>query len=383
MGTDQGELVRTHGRQFRVQRNDCGSGLFLIQNDDSQLPVLAYGDVVKFRIDGSVARFAMLVERKRIAKVSQGEEHGEVTEVSGRGTLAVLEEAVVFPEFPVGDDRVLPSSDARVFNFSSSYLSDASWAWATENDSSDYGVPQDWPDVNVGTWIWDRDVTASNVPIGDCYFRKSFSLAADERVQIHVAADDLYEVWVDNQLVLEEDRWYAGQSQNVQVDLDSGSHLIAIKAHNVNVAKAGLKVAVFGLDANNEADTSDVKVESDATWKVLGYPAGPPGFTIGKILDVLLDEARARGALTDVTVGFSDTRDSANSLWDIEVNSSFRFGMDYLAVIRQIAAAGYAEFSMRADTLILDAFNVVFPGVTPVTLAKGTNIGDMTIEEEV
>src|SRR5262245_51988648 len=50
-------------------------------------------------------------------------------------------------------------------------------------------------------WIWSPAHEKDNVPVGDCYFRKSFSLGAQAELgQVHIAADNQYELYVNGQL---------------------------------------------------------------------------------------------------------------------------------------------------------------------------------------
>ncbi|MCI0493225.1 MAG: hypothetical protein L0Z07_09840, partial [Planctomycetes bacterium] len=50
-------------------------------------------------------------------------------------------------------------------------------------------------------WIWSPAHEKDNVPVGDCYFRKTFTLGPTEFGQVHVAADNQYDLYVNGQLV--------------------------------------------------------------------------------------------------------------------------------------------------------------------------------------
>lgn len=382
LGLDLGELLRSHRRTFRLQENDCGSGSFLLQNDDAQWASVVRGDIVKF-FDAGIPSFAMLVEERGKASVSPAEEWGQVTEFRGRGTLAVLDEAVVWPERTdaVSDVAVPPNSEARVFNFSSANFSDLAWgsAVATDYTGQAGSEPQGWPADSPGTWIWDRDTSGNDAPIGDAYFRKSFTLGVNSRVRVHIAGDDLYELWIDNAPVLSEDRWYAGQSRNVEVSLSSGDHLIAIKGTNVNVAKAWVRLGLYTLTADNELDT--LIVETDTSWKVLGYPAEAPGFTPGHILEILVDEAQARDALTDVVLGFDRLNDSDGAAWPTTSDVAVRFGTSYLNVARQLAET-YIDVAMAVDVLRLEAWVAGTQGGPSGVVLDGSTITSLDLEGE-
>lgn len=64
---------------------------------------------------------------------------------------------------------------------------------------------------------------------------------------------------------------------------------------------------------------------------------GFPGITPGHLSRVLVDEAIARGALSGVTRGYSDTLDSNNQAWDVSLDQTERAATDLLRVHERIA----------------------------------------------
>lgn len=337
-------------RGWQHPHNDVGSGHATLPYGDPAIALVDFDHVLRFFVDG-VARFSALVATKKLSTVAPGEEASQTVELHGPGTLAVWDEAVVWPELGLDSARF---SDVRLFNFANPSLVDTAWTAAVVTAASHFGGPDGWPDATA-SWIWDQDSSVS-VPVGDVYFRKTFNAASAQNVDISAAADDAYELWLDGVRILEDgfDVGYLGQMKRIRVALDAGSHVLAARARN-GAVKAGLRVSVQTLDAAGAPVATLVK--TDATWKTLGYPADPPGFTVGRVIRLLLAEAQARGALTDVAVGFTDTLDSDGVAWTSTPDISLDVGRSYLAVLLQFAEA-HCDIAMRAASLTLDAWVV-------------------------
>lgn len=383
------ELVRAKRKSVHDASSDTGAWSLQLQNNDAQANLLRYGDLVKFTDeDNPDARFTGVYEKRRRATVDEAEEFGQFTVYEGRGHVAILDEGIVLPEWlndgAHTDDN--PALTSRTFNFSSRYYNDSAWPNAVVTADESFGTPQDWWDTRDGSWIWDRILTGIYpagflAPIGDVYFRKSYTNASDKRVRIYQATDDLGELWADNDRFLEEVDWYHGQSQNVELELPAGTHVFAVKATNVNLAKAGLKFAMYELDANNEPGT--LLLESDATWKCLGYPAAAPGYTPGGIVKRVLFELGStpivgtHKSLTDVSLGFDEWNDSDGAAWPTVTDFAVRIGDSPVDLLRQLAAT-YIDFAMDPDTLRLEAWvKGTRGGASGVELYAGTG-GSLT-----
>lgn len=93
-------VPRSKRRSWLDELADVGSGSFQVHVDDDTLEahpdLLDYGNVVRCYLDG-VLRFAWIIEDARLTGVSDGEDAGLWWTVSGRGALARLEDAAVYP----------------------------------------------------------------------------------------------------------------------------------------------------------------------------------------------------------------------------------------------------------------------------------------------
>lgn len=344
---------RAAGAAWQEVLNSPGTGRVVVQNDDPDLAAVRYGDLLRFEL-GGLARFLAIAERKKRVEISRDEEVGELTEISGRGTLARWARAVVYPDTEPG---ALPFSDQRVFNFASPDLDDSAWAAAINTPQTLLGfTPQSWPDADAD-YLWDRPVWQDGVPPGDAYLRHWFTVADDVTGELWVDADDEFDAWIDGVFV-QSDRFNPtelGVPEHTRLRLTAGDHLLAIRARNLNALKAGVIVTVLELDATGAPVGVITHSTHSAGWKVLGYPPSPPGFTPGAVLRILLADAQARGALTGTTLGFTDTTDSAGVAWPVTADLAFRAGTTLLAVLEQLAEV-YLELKPSPSTYRLDAY---------------------------
>lgn len=104
----------------------------------------------------------------------------------------------------------------------------------------------------------------------------------------------------------------------------------------------------------------------------------------GRIMRILVERAKARGVLTDITVGFTDTHDSRGVAWpsDATITISWSPGTRYLAILEQLEdELEVAEWDLTGDRVLqLYAFGTrgvdrTLPGAQ-VTLEYGRDILD-------
>lgn len=328
--------------------SQAGGFSFTLQNDDPDLGSCTFGRVVRFDLDVDPA-FAGIIEAKTIIALDRDEESGEVTEIKGRGTMALNDSFVVYPEILTG-----PVGDVRSFNFASTLFDDSGWAVAmTAAITSGQGEPPDWPDSTIVkmSQVYDPD---DNAPVGFNYFRKTITIPSTDMYRIFLSADDTVTMWIDGVLVVSKTDVIGKTTQTVDVRLTGGAHLFALEVENYAGGVYNIIWALFALYGLNQDGTLGTKIAaSDATWKAFGF-ADPPGFTIGKILRLLRVEAVARG-VTVPTLGFTDTQDSDGVAWPATPDVSLAVGLKGLAVLAQLAEA-YVDLEMEKTTLELNAW---------------------------
>jgi len=362
-------LEGTYAQEWLDQLNDVGSGSLTIDNDDADYSQIVLERLVRFKVKG-VAAFLMLIESLRRHTVAPNEEIDENTEVTGRGHLAILEEAVVYP--PRGTDT-LPITDDRVFNWTApnTDYDDTSWGPATEiaQSTSTYwtNLPDGWPSSATSAWwIWASSGTQEWAPTGTCYFRRTFTVPVGvSRLRIYVGADDAMSGFLEGAKFasLDNDARDPHSLQTFDVDVSAGDRTLAFEATNepddptvppMTHNPAGLRVAVFALD--NTGVESSLLLTTDSTWKIVEYPPFPPGMTPGQVLRIVVAEAQARGSIPEVTLAFSDSADSAGEPWPNVADIATKVGTDLLTFFKEIVTT-YIDMWMDPSGFVLYAWN--------------------------
>lgn len=379
--------------------NDCGSWSLQLGIDDAALSSATYGTVVRFLVDGDPA-FAGVVEQRELRIVAQGEEVDEVIVLSGRGLLALWEQAVVYPK---GGVNKKPSSDVRPFNWCFSenpyflswpyvYVRHSAIATRIGVDPPTYEPwypPKGWPSPSSACWMWSKNY-GNVTPSGKCYFIYVYYASTDQDVAIYLAADNRATLFVDGIVCLETEQYPAfnfEECYRTVVPLTAGYHAIGVEAEVYPTSPNGLyrgMVAVSGHKMPTDGSplsTSTSVFKSDSTWQCLDYPTTIPGYTAGGVLYELLLEALARGALTGWTLSFDNLRDSAGEPWPWMLEEVFTIGQDYLSVIRQL---GEAYFDITVDPVALKLNAYVRNGSNPTTATytAGTNLTELSHTEK-
>lgn len=331
------ELDGAFDIQFQDELQGFGSGTVTLGNEDPDLPwIWDRNCCVRMDIHGRPA-FTWLVEEIEHRAIDSDEEHGEVTILSGRGHLAVLDEAVVYPASGLDRD---PFSDDRVFSWPS-YDYDDSW-WGpvvsfgplTGNGTPAwYGVAGAWPD-SVAQMVWVPGSTVRLAPGGTCYFRRDFEVAEKINAQVTFTVDDIGTLWIDGQEIVSTSQWGNLPSDVVTytLELDEGRHVVAVEATNSAIPvdiDGPFNPSMFALSITPVDKLGNlgypVLVTND-TWRAVPYPPHPPGMTPGEVMRHVIQEAQARGCFTEVTLGFTDDVDSNGVPWPERTDISTRIG---------------------------------------------------------
>jgi hypothetical protein len=382
---------QAHSVRWLDNLNEPGSGSLILQNDDPDLALIQDGDLIRFEHYGYAA-MAIVVQDDTRVTLADGEEHDEITTISGAGHMAVLETSRIYPARGVG---ALPAEQDRLFSWQSVDYDDSAWATATTMAVTN-AIPEGnfgwwlfilaenkWPDLS-SEWIWAAGYNAEDSsPAGTCYFRKTFYWTDATRIRVHAAADNRGGIYLDGQPVITgmDD---LGKVFTADLYITAGLHTIAAYAENVSalgglfgpdVGPAGLNVTVWTLDEHNVV--GDLIVHTDSTWKIVEYPPAPLGMTPTMALRLVVDEAHARGELTGVSLRFTDDTDSNGEPVPIVAGISTKVGTDVLAFARELVT--YLDIWMAPSGLELWAWNSGQRGrPSGVTLTRGVNLAALT-----
>ncbi len=113
-------------------------------------------------------------------------------------------------------------------------------------------------------WIWRSGVPKDQVPVGaTCLFRKSFNLGVDGQARIEIAADDVYQVYMNGRLVGSGKSSRQWTSYDVSQYLVKGKNVVAVRVTNGGGPTAALAARVLVHPQNSKWFTFN----TDASWK--------------------------------------------------------------------------------------------------------------------
>lgn len=361
-----GTMSEDFGRNVLDVKNEVGSWRLSVLRDSDDAVDLVANNIVKFRLDGDIV-FAGRIEPWEQQTLAPGEEVDEVLSLAHAGLLDTIRDAEVYQH----PDCALVH-DTRTFNFASLDYTDwlsSPWIDAYElfqqGDAVDslYGVliPQDWPDPSAW-WMWGTPEDLGDDPlmaVGDNYFLTEVDLDTGDYA-LFIAVDDGYELWVDGVVVAAQTQAFMfRQTHRVDLFLVDGLHRIGIRATNIDrpVSSTNFAAVLFSMYSTTNGGELDLLVlHSDSTWRALAYPATPPGFTPGEIMEILIFEAWNRGAFWLWSYDFTTEVDSLGEAWTAEIDLACKIGESYLDVLRKIAETS-VDLGVLYDSINLRMMN--------------------------
>lgn len=419
-GVSVTDLLQPFGISWKDPRTDVGSAEISLPYGDAQTALMLpnrWVDMLVTDGTGTLDVLSMIIETIVDGQVDPGLQGALAYKCSGRNHIAEWERNLLAPEEGVPADS---SDTVRYFNFSSRYLDDSAWTTSVipysipGMFSAPWRYPKNWPDP-FSSWTWSREWDGGlypgpgpllpppgfSTPVGTSYVRKHITLGSADNLIIYAVADDFFDLWFDNDLVLQgvpsSTGNYAQAYQRVEV-AGAGDHIISAKITNGDPGFtdgniAGIAISVFALTGLTEHIGGDNSlthtglvgepgslVNDGFVW--LDYPAAPPGFTPGKMVRIWRDEFEARGG-PSWTLDFSDTIDSAGNAWAIQPEYAFNIGMDGLSMLRQIGQTDVDWYAVPGERT-LRMWNKGGRGVTQAAvLSRASNILTATYTTEV
>lgn len=377
------------GKQFTRELSELGAGRFAIARSDPKATaaILAIGNLVKFRVGGT-HRHAIWIEEPAAVVVSTGEEGGEEVGIAGRGALAYLERAAVYPPvWPLAAASIVAWSSADNGTTGTTSLVVPQPTGAASGDVVVIAVTciGATPSTPVG-WTQIRNVTEGTLRLavfrtrlhsGSAALPTFFWSAATRATGVAVA---LRNASSDDTTWGISDTSGSGTAvklPSVSVGLVDGVLLgiAAVAASTTVVPGAGLTEAVDRAATGRTleaawllnpalGDTGDLTATSGVAAGWIGLQIVAPstasadaifdGATFGAVLLTLIDAAKTRGALPALTLDFTAAVDSHGQPWPDVHDLSFHIGTNLLGVWRHLVSLGL-EGGMTPD-LRLQAF---------------------------
>ncbi len=127
-------------------------------------------------------------------------------------------------------------------------------------------------------WIWSAAHKKNKVPEGTCYFRKSLKLRVPEEGEIHITADNQFQLYVNGQPVGTGSDWRQIEVFDITKYLQKGNNTIAVEATNSDAGSAGMAARVLikelgGTFQSYSTDTSwKTSVRRYRNWTTPGFP---------------------------------------------------------------------------------------------------------------
>lgn len=359
-------LDNAWGRTFQDILNETGHGQLMMDADDPQLgPDIWLDDIVRVEINGFAA-FSWIVDEISIDTIAEGEEHDQVSTLSGPGLMDVLNDALVYPSRGPG---VWPTQEDRVFNWTAPDFNDSGWRSATvvvnQAATSPYwtDLPDGWSDPGAD-WIFDHTATPEWAKAGPCYSRKAFTVGSGiYKAILMFACDWKGELYLDGQLMCSSQN--DGDPSYIttqQVDITPGVHTLAgwvendvdpegDEVHN----PGGMILSMYPIDSTGTITSSTPIVHSDATWKTVEFPPSPPGMSPGEAIIHAIQEAQARGCFPDVALNFGADVDSNGLEWPVVGDIATKVGTNVLTFLRELSAT-YIDFWIEPASFTLWAW---------------------------
>ena len=309
--TYQGTLSQSLTSEFVDEFNQPGFGTVTVPMFSTDAALLIKDAVVRVIYRDEV-RFAWFVEtRDRDLANTSGQ---QTLTASGRGVLAWLEDAVLYPQGGLADflapDRPFnyASSSTGGWRSSGNYQAALGVTWRADSTSRK-GLPVRWKDPTA-QWIWRTD-PETIVQRGTVnWFYRDFTLTDPKRVKFFASCDNQMDVFLDGQLIMSSsdfDKEAASFTQMARftIRLGIGSHTLAARVRNdrpwqrydLNVSAADDKVSCSGHGLANGTQV----IVKDKTGAA-GLTKGDTYFVRAKTDDDFkLAETNSDGTIVNVT----------------------------------------------------------------------------------
>ncbi len=334
--------------------------------------------------------FSMILEEATDVTVAEGEKEDETITYTGRGTLAFLDRALVYPALGIDN---LPAETDRKFDWTDPRYDDSSWGASRILTTVYAVVPAPWGAYNPGAWPvfpWTPafpDKTAailappsgstSSAPVGDYYGRDQATTSSD-KLFVVAMCDDYGEFFIDGVHVLAVRHWSndAGDTpdnwspvDSAEVKFSAGQHTFAWTGHNSG-GPTGFAAAVYEFGY-----PPTLVWHTGSTGKMLSYPGSVPGMTAGQIMNICMDEAQDRGAIPWLTRGFSDHADYYGNAWPVLPGVSCKVGTSLYQFFRGELGGTHTDMWMPPGGLQVCASRYGRRGASrAATITTGINL---------
>lgn len=416
-------LANAFDISFLDELNGPGTGSVSLSLSEAGAAEVTPGRFVDVQVEGT-SRFTFMIEGDpQYTIADEGEEAEAILTVSGRGWGALLDLTIVEPEVSLDLDL---NSPWRLFSFASpSFPNAGAWTAAEElyeyldavssgpryqvaTDGNPYPSPISFP-VPTSPVINDNSWTPGSalpsvpgpdyVPVywiipngeeessGWSFFRNTLTITTEAVYNFAITGDNFFTLFLEGVPILGEDvdHWIWRGWKETPVNLPVGTYDVAMMLQNYGTGSptnpAGIIMTVHTLDGNQLPN--EVFLVSDDSWTAYHSETVWPGWTPGQIIDLVIDESVARGALSVLdSVSFAATTDSASNAWaDVQDSSAYipsfaaEVGSTIMSMLGKMHDEGHIDWHMQPGTAVLDVWAPSsLGGSSGVSLEVGTNL---------
>lgn len=271
-----GTLSQVLSSEFSDEFNAPGYGTVQVPlSSSADKALLVKDNVIRVQYQ-SATRFAWFIEvLEQDLALNSGQ---QVITASGRGLLAWLDDAVVYPQGGLGDF----SSDQRPFNFAAAdgaWKSSVTWSapqtvlWKNDTTARK-NLPVKWRSIDPDArWIWSTDPTVLVERGTVNFFRGTFTLTETTRMKMWASFDNYGQVWLDGTLVMDSSRFNETAPSYAQFTtfiarLGKGVHTVAARVRNdkpwertdlsISASNDRVSAPAHGLAANTRVRVTSV-----------------------------------------------------------------------------------------------------------------------------
>lgn len=327
-------------RGLRVLEEFNGVGFGEVSIPTADAGDVALDQVIRVRLDGTTVAAFIIEKRGRSFLDAAGQSW--VT-LSGRGLLAWLDDAVVYPQ--IGFSPYSP--EERPFNFAGigghfedrvTYTTPENLPWNRVTDGRK-GSPKGWPD-RTADWIWKTDPRDPVAGGTRNWFKSTLNVDETRKVRFHVTADNYFELYLDGTKILSSsdissdgNLWRKMATRTLTVT--AGAHKLAAKAWNggngSSTSRAGFIMSATKVKPNGKPGAV-LRHTGAGSWQVTD---DEPRWYPSEIMATLIEEAIARDVprLSNFSIGWTDDEDSTGRDWETALADSIRCGTPYLDVL--------------------------------------------------
>ncbi len=115
-------------------------------------------------------------------------------------------------------------------------------------------------------WIWSpkQPILASGESQGECFFRKKFTLVRPESAELHFAAGDEYEIYINGQTASRGMSYGKPSTIDVSPLMQPGVNLVAVKVRHNQSENVGIAIR---LRVKEKGESRWRSLTTDGTWK--------------------------------------------------------------------------------------------------------------------